>query len=69
MRRVVLLIALFASGCKVCVNACAKDQGRAVTGVVPAPDGSLVVTSCKLTTKGSTAAVSGCTEQQLPPAR
>jgi hypothetical protein len=63
----VVAASLATAGCKVCVGACKKDQGRAVTAVVPAPDGSIKVTTCTLTTKGSTASVSACKDHQVPP--
>lgn len=60
------IAALAAGGCKVCWNACAKDQGRAVTAVMPAPDGTITVTTCTLTTKGKSAATRNCRDHTLP---
>ena len=64
MRLVVLVgglaLALGAAGCRVCMGACEKQHGRVVTGVVPRADGTMVVTTCDLTTKGNGASVSRC---------
>lgn len=55
------------SGCKVCgLGACAKDQGRAVTAMVPQPDGTILVTTCSLITEGAGASVSKCNQHSLP---
>ncbi len=55
------------SGCKICgLGACAKDQGRAVAAVVPQPDGTIVVTTCSLVTKGSGATLGNCNQHTLP---
>jgi hypothetical protein len=62
------LSALALGGCTFCgFGACAKEQGRAVTAIVPRPDGSIVVTTCTLTTKGTSATVTGCRDHVIPP--
>lgn len=72
MRSVVLgatlALALASAGCRVCVGACSKNHGRVVTGIVPRSDGSMVVTSCDLTTKGNGSTVSRCQDVEIPPA-
>jgi hypothetical protein len=63
---ILVALALF-GGCKVCgVGACAKEQGHVVVAMVPQPDGSIIVTTCTLTTKGTSAMVAGCTQHTLP---
>lgn len=63
-----LALALGAAGCRVCLGACEKQHGRVVTGVVPRADGTLVVTTCDLTTKGNGATVSRCRDVEVGPA-
>lgn len=63
---IVLGLALGLAGCRVCSGVCKKSQGRAVTSVSAASDGSLTVTSCDLTTTNDGASTDRCTEQDLP---
>lgn len=64
-----IALALGTAGCRVCAGACAKTHGRVVAGVVPQADGSLTVTSCELTTKGSDSTLAACRDVVVPPAR
>ncbi len=68
MRSFVLLVVVALAGCKVCVGACKKDQGRAVTAVVPNADGTMQVTTCALTTKGTDSKLGDCRDVVLPSA-
>ncbi len=63
---IVLAAGLFLGGCRVCSGVCKKSQGRVVSDVEAAADGSLTVTSCDLTTTNGGAETSRCTEQDLP---
>jgi len=69
MRSIAWLVcaaALALGGCKVCVNACKKEQGRAVTAIIPSADGSLKITTCTLTTQGTGGAVDACRDHLVP---
>ena len=66
MRSVVLLLCVALAGCKVCVGACKKEQGRAVTAIVPNADGSLRITTCTVTTKGTSGTVDACRDHLVP---
>jgi hypothetical protein len=63
---VLAIVALGTSGCRVCANACKKEQGPAVAGIAPQADGTLIVTTCSLVTEGTGATLGNCREQKLP---
>jgi hypothetical protein len=55
------------AGCRVCgVGACKKEQGNVITAVVPNMDGTIKITTCKLTTKGSEGTVDACRDHVVP---
>lgn len=62
----VMCTAWLSGGCKVCVNACKKDQGRAITAIVPNADGTLKITTCTLTTEGAGGTVDACRDHLIP---
>ena len=72
MRLVALLLcaaSLGSAGCRVCWGSCKKEQGRVVTAVMPNLDGTIKVTTCALTTKGSDGTVDGCRDHVVPAPR
>lgn len=62
----IVLAGSLLAGCRVCLGACAKEQGRAVTGVVPQPDGTIQITTCTLTTKGTSGRGDACRAHVIP---
>jgi hypothetical protein len=63
---IVLSLSLALAGCRVCSGVCKKSQGRVVSNVEAASDGSLTVTSCDLVTNNKGASTERCTELDLP---
>jgi len=63
---IVLGLSLALAGCRVCSGVCKKSQGRVVSNVAAAADGSLTVTTCDLITNNDGAETARCTEQDLP---
>ncbi len=70
MRSIALLLcvaSLALAGCKVCgIGACKAEQGRAVTAIIPNADGSLRITTCTVTTKGTSGTVDACRDHLVP---
>ena len=64
-RRSAWIVVILLGGCRVCSGVCKKSQGRVVSQVAAAPDGTLTIKSCDLTTTNKGAALDDCQDRTL----